>query len=234
MCSRTPTSEKPSSVTPDVLTLADVHVKIKGFVILRGITLEVPAGGLIGLVGRNGAGKTTTLKSITGILSVAAGRISFDGIELLEVPGHGRARLGIGYMPEDRRLIGTLTVEDNILLPAWASRLEGAENRLAYIYRLMPDVKALAERRASQLSGGQQKMVALARALMTGTKLLLLDEPFEGLSPALGEKLGRTIIELQQDGLSVLIAESDHRRIGFAQKIYSIERGEVAHADGTR
>ncbi|HEV8643105.1 MAG TPA: ATP-binding cassette domain-containing protein [Methylomirabilota bacterium] len=210
-----------------MLKLEGVQVRLRGFVILRGITLEVPAGGLIGLVGRNGAGKTTTLKSISGILPVAAGTISFDGTELLRVPGHQRARLGIGYMPEDRRLIGTLTVEDNISLPAWASRLEGAEKRLAYIYRLMPDVKALAGRRASQLSGGQQKTVALARALMSGTKLLLLDEPFEGLSPALGEKLATTITELQQDGLSVLMAESDQRRIGFAQTIYSIERGEI-------
>jgi branched-chain amino acid transport system ATP-binding protein len=210
-----------------MLKLEGVQVRLRGFVILRGITLEVPAGGLIGLVGRNGAGKTTTLKSISGILPVAAGTISFDGTELLRVPGHQRARLGIGYMPEDRRLIGTLTVEDNISLPAWASRLEGAEKRLAYIYRLMPDVKALAGRRASQLSGGQQKTVALARALMSGTKLLLLDEPFEGLSPALGEKLARTITELQQDGLSVLMAESDQRRIGFAQTVYSIERGEI-------
>jgi branched-chain amino acid transport system ATP-binding protein len=210
-----------------MLKLEGVQVRLRGFVILRGIALEVPAGGLIGLVGRNGAGKTTTLKSISGILPVAAGTISFDGTELLRVPGHQRARLGIGYMPEDRRLIGTLTVEDNISLPAWASRLEGAEKRLAYIYRLMPDVKALAGRRASQLSGGQQKTVALARALMSGTKLLLLDEPFEGLSPALGEKLATTITELQQDGLSVLMAESDQRRIGFAQTIYSIERGEI-------
>jgi branched-chain amino acid transport system ATP-binding protein len=216
-----------------MLTLADVNVRIKGLVILRGITLDVPAGGLIGLVGRNGAGKTTTLKSITGILPVATGRISFDGTDLLEVPGHGRARLGIGYMPEDRRLIGTLTVEDNISLPAWAGRLDGIERRLAYIYRLMPDVKALSPRRASQLSGGQQKMVALARALMSGTKLLLLDEPFEGLSPAMGEKLAQTIMTLQGDGLSVLMAESDQRRISFAQRTYGIERGEIVHADQT-
>jgi branched-chain amino acid transport system ATP-binding protein len=210
-----------------MLNLEGVQVGIKGFVILRRITLQVPAGGLIGLVGRNGAGKTTTLKSVAGILRVAAGTISFDGADLLEVPGHARARLGIGYMPEDRRLIGPLSVEDNISLPAWASRLEGAGARLAYIYRVMPDVKALAERRASQLSGGQQKMVALARALMSGTKLLLLDEPFEGLSPAMGDKLARTITDLQGDGLSVLMAESDQRRIGFAQRIYGIERGEI-------
>jgi branched-chain amino acid transport system ATP-binding protein len=216
-----------------MLRLDGVQVRIRGFVILRGITLDVPAGGLIGLVGRNGAGKTTTLKSVTGILPAAAGTITFDGSDLLRVPGHARARLGIGYMPEDRRLIGALTVEDNISLPAWASRLAGAPGRLEYIYRQMPDVKALAARRASQLSGGQQKMVALARALMSGTKLLLLDEPFEGLSPAMGEKLAGTIMDLQRDGLSVLMAESDQKRIGFAQTIYGIERGEIVQSLAT-
>lgn len=210
-----------------MLTLQGVQVRIKGFVILRSITLSVPAGGLIGLVGRNGAGKTTTLKSIVGILPVAGGSMSFDGADLLRVPGHARARLGIGYVPEDRRLIGPLTVEDNISMPAWASRLEGADKRLAYIYQMMPEVKALAERRAAQLSGGQQKMVALARALMSGTKLLLLDEPFEGLSPAMGERLARTITDLQRDGVSVLMAESDQKRIGFVQTIFGIERGEI-------
>src|SRR5262245_63246063 len=148
-----------------MLSVEALHVTISGFVILRGVTLEVPRGGLVGLIGRNGAGKTTTLKSITGILPAAAGRISFDGADLLAVPGHRRARLGIGYMPEDRRLIPTLTVEDNILLPAWASGVEAWEKRLAYIYQQMPDVHGLAGRRASQLSGGQQKMVALARAV---------------------------------------------------------------------
>lgn len=210
-----------------MLRVDGIHVKIRGFVILRGITLHAPPAGLIGLVGRNGAGKTTTLKSIMGILNVSAGEIEVDGTDLLQVPGHLRAHLGIGYMPEERRLIGALTVEDNIMLPAWAIRLERAEDRLTYIYELMPEVREMAARRATQLSGGQQKMVALARALMSGTKVLLLDEPFEGLSPALGEKLARTIQELQREGVSVLMAESDERRIQFAERIYTIERGEI-------
>lgn len=210
-----------------MLRVDDVRVTIKGFLILRGISLEIPPGGLGGLVGRNGAGKTTTLKSIMGIMPVSAGSIFLDGHDLLKVPGHRRAQMGIGYMPEDRRLIGALTVEDNILLPSWASGLTAGAERLAYIYRLMPHVRELAQRRATQLSGGQQKMVALARALMSGTKLLLLDEPFEGLAPALGERLGETIQALQRDGLSVLIAESDQKRIGFARMIYTIERGQI-------
>lgn len=215
-----------------MLRLEGVHVHIRGFVILRGVSLEVPPSGLIGLVGRNGAGKTTTLKGIMGILPVSSGRITLDGLDLLEVPGHWRAQLGIGYMPEERRLIGSLTVQDNILLPAWATRLEGSRERLAYIYRLMPDVQALSPRRASQLSGGQQKMVALARALMSGRKVLLLDEPFEGLAPALGEKLARTIQGLKGEGLSVFMAESDERRIQFAERVYTIERGEIIEKAG--
>jgi branched-chain amino acid transport system ATP-binding protein len=210
-----------------MLQVDGLRVTIKGFVILRGISLDVPPGGLIGLVGRNGAGKTTTLKSLMGILPVSAGSIRFDGDDLIRVPAYRRAQLGIGYMPEDRRLIGALSVEDNILLPAWASGLEDGHQRLSSIYQLMPDVRELARRKASQLSGGQQKLVALARALMSGTKLLLLDEPFEGLSPAFGEKLAGTIRELQWTGLSVLMAESDLKRISFCDTIYTIERGEI-------
>jgi branched-chain amino acid transport system ATP-binding protein len=141
-----------------------------------------------------------------------------------------RAALGLGYMPEDRRLIGSLTVEDNIRMPAWVSHLAHGEARLAYIYEKIPEVAALARRRASALSSGQQKMIALARAVMSGTKLLLLDEPFEGLSPAMGDKFAGAIQELQKDGLSVLLAESDVKRLRFAETIYTIERGEVVQA----
>jgi branched-chain amino acid transport system ATP-binding protein len=210
-----------------MLRVEGIRVTIRGFIILRRVSLEVPAGALIALVGRNGAGKTTTLKSIMGLMVVSGGAIELNGTDLLQVPAHRRARLGIGYMPEDRRLIGSLTVEDNLWMPAWASRLEGGQERLEYIYRKMPEVAELARRRAATLSGGQQKMVALARALMSGTKLLLLDEPFEGLSPALGAKLAETIRELQRDGLSVLIAESDVKRLGVVETVYTIERGEI-------
>ena len=217
-----------------MLRVNDVRVTIKGFIILRGVTLNIPSGGLIGLVGRNGAGKTTTLKSIMGLVPVSAGVISFDGQDLVKVPGHRRAHLGFGYMPEDRRLISALTVQDNILTPAWASGLESADRRLDYIYQMMPDIQTWASRRATQLSGGQQKMVALARAIMSGTKLLLLDEPFEGLSPLIGEKLGKTIQDIQREGLSVLISESDDRRISFVEEIYTIERGEAAPPGDTK
>jgi len=215
-----------------MLRLDDIRVTIKSFVILRGISLEVPAGGLVALIGRNGAGKTTTLKGIMGLVPVVGGSVRFDGEDLLAVPGHRRAQLGIGYMPEDRRLIGSLTVHDNIMLPAWAGKMKIADERMDYIRGLMPELAPLLGRRASMLSGGQQKMAALGRALMRGTKLLLLDEPFEGLSPGLGEKLGRTIQQLQRDGLTVLMAESDLKRIGFAKQSYTIERGENVDGSG--
>jgi len=217
-----------------MLRIDGIRVMIKGFIILRGISLDIPSNGLIGLVGRNGAGKTTILKSIIGIMPVSSGQIHLYGEDLLKVPGHRRAHLGIGYMPEDRRLIGALTVQDNILMPAWASGLKTGNERLDYIYQLMPDVRSLSDRKAIQLSGGQQKLVALARSLMSGTKLLLLDEPFEGLSPLLGKLLGETIQDIQREAqLAVLIAESDDKRIRFVREIYTIERGEIVQTDDT-
>jgi branched-chain amino acid transport system ATP-binding protein len=215
-----------------MLKVESLQVTIKGFVILRGVSLEIPLGGLVGLVGRNGAGKTTTLKGIMGLTSVTGGTITLDGADLVHVPGHKRAQLGIGYMPEDRRLIGALTVEDNILMPAWVTGRTDDRKRLDYIYEIMPEVPPLARRRASTLSGGQQKMAALARAVMTGTKLLLLDESFEGLSPATGEKFAGTIQRLQRDGTAVLIAESDNKRLAFVERIYTIERGEIMQHTG--
>jgi branched-chain amino acid transport system ATP-binding protein len=214
-----------------MLRVDGVKVTIKGFEILRGITLDIPGSGLIGLVGRNGAGKTTTLKSIMGIMPVASGLIELDGQDLMKVPGHRRARLGIGYMPEERRLIGAHSVQDNILMPAWATARKDENERLDYIYQLMPDLKKWADNKATQLSGGQQKIVALGRALMNGTKLLLLDEPFEGLAPALGQKLGEIIQGIQKEGLSILIAESDDKRLDFVEKMHTIERGEILQTE---
>jgi branched-chain amino acid transport system ATP-binding protein len=217
------------------LSLESVRVAIQGADVLRGVSLSVPASGLVALVGRNGAGKTTTLRSVMGLLPLVEGRISVDGVDLAQVPAFQRCRLGIGYVPEDRRLIGGLTVADNLLLPAWVGGVADPSQRLEYVYRLMPDVGALVNQRAAQLSGGQQKMVALARALMSATRLLLLDEPFEGLSPGLGAKLAATIREVQRIGVSVLVAESDLKRVSFVEETYTIERGQIVqNADPTR
>ncbi len=211
-----------------MLELQDVHVRIGAFTVLRGVSLQIPSGQIVGLVGRNGAGKTTTMRSIIGLVGVQQGQIRLDGQDLLAIPPYRRAQQGIGYVPEDRRLVGTLSVEENILVPAWATGLPDYRAKLETIYELLPEVRALATRPALQLSGGQQKMVALARALMTGDKLLLLDEPFEGLAPALAEKFGQVIYSLRARGPAILIAESDPRLIGeLAETIYTIERGEI-------
>jgi len=147
------------------------------------------------------------------------------------VPGYKRAALGVSYMPEDRRLIPELTVEENILMPAWANGIRDAAERLDWIYGLMPEVREFRDRRALQLSGGQQKLVALARALMPGRRLLLLDEPFEGVAPVLSRRLTEVIAELRNEGMSVVLSESDDvHSADLVDRSYRIERGVVEAA----
>jgi branched-chain amino acid transport system ATP-binding protein len=212
-----------------VLSIENLNVSIAAVHILRGVSLELPTGSMIGLIGRNGAGKTTLMKTVMGILKRSSGAITFAGRELLDVPPHGRARMGIGYMPEDRRLIPDLTVEENVLLPAWATGAREARERLEKVYRLVPEVKEFAPRKGSQLSGGQQKLAALARALMSGTKLLLLDEPFEGVAPALAQRLAEVVARLKNEGLSVMLTESDLQHSErLVDRVIAIDRGVVA------
>jgi branched-chain amino acid transport system ATP-binding protein len=212
-----------------MLSVGALHVTIASLQALRGFSLEVPEGSMIGLVGRNGAGKTTLMRTVMGHLAPAAGSVSFQGENLARLPRHARAALGIGYMPEDRGLVPELTVEENILLPVWVSPgLEAAE-RLRFVYGVMPELEPMRERRAMLLSGGQQKLAALARALAVGTRLLLLDEPFEGLAPALSRRLSDVIAGLRGRGLAVLISQSDlnHSRSLLDREVV-IERGANA------
>ncbi len=213
-----------------MLIVDQATVKIAGFTILRGLSLEVETGSIVGLIGRNGAGKTTTLRAIMGLIGLESGDVRLEGQSLGTLAPHVRAHHGIGYMPEDRRLIAAMSVEQNILLPAWARNIPNADVRLQTIYRLMPEVKAMASRPATQCSGGQQKLVALARCFMSGSKLLLLDEPFEGVAPALSQRLVKAVKELAdtEHGLSVLVCESEFKWARLlAGKIYIIERGET-------
>ncbi len=210
------------------LQVSHLNVAIDRTPILRDVSLEVPSGHMVGLIGRNGAGKTTLMRSIMGLLSFQAERMVADGEDLQRLAPHALAGRGIGYMPEDRRLIPALTVEENVLLPAWANGIRDAAKRLAWIYEQMPEVREFRERRAMQLSGGQQKLVALARALMPGHKLLLLDEPFEGVAPVLRRRLTEVIGGLRQQGLSVILSESDGAHSAdLVDSSYRIERGVV-------
>jgi branched-chain amino acid transport system ATP-binding protein len=210
------------------LSISNLNVSIEGIPILRGVSMEVPSGKMVGLIGRNGAGKTTLIRSIMGLLPID-GKIDFDGTPISEHEGHRRAALGISYMPEDRRLIPALTVEENIMMPAWANGLGDAAKRLEWIYSLMPEIAQYRDRRALQLSGGQQKLVALGRALMPGRRLLLLDEPFEGVAPVLSRRLTEVIAELRNEGLCVLLSESDDTHSAdLVDQVFRIERGAVA------
>ena len=211
-----------------MLRIENLNVSIGSVAILRNVALSVEGGEFAGLIGRNGAGKTTLMRSIMGILPAQAGTITFDGAPLTALPVHGRAKLGIGYMPEDRRLIPDLTVEENILVPAWAIGLADAAKRLATVYELVPEAREFAQRKGLQLSGGQQKLAALARALMCGTRLLLLDEPFEGVAPVLARRLVDVIGRLKREGLSVILSESDLAHSSdMLDTVYLIDRGAV-------
>jgi len=213
-----------------MIEISKLNVSIQGTPILRDVGLAVPPGGMIGLIGRNGAGKTTLLRSIMGLLKPTAGRIQIDGMDMTAVDGYERAHHQIGYMPEDRRLVPDLTVEENVLVPAWATGLADPEARLKWVYSLMPEVEKFAPRRAISLSGGQQKLVALARALMVGRKVILLDEPFEGVAPTLCKRLVDVISALKSEGMSVLISESDYTHThGVVDHSYVIERGSVTN-----
>lgn len=211
-----------------MLKIHDLNVSIGAVDILRNVSMEVGSGKMVGLIGRNGAGKTTLIKSIMGLLKPKQGSIEFDGGNLASVPVNHRNRLGIGYMPEDRRLIPDLTVEENILVPAWANPEIDGSQRLEYVYNIIPELKEFAPRRGLQLSGGQQKLVALGRSLMVGQRLLLLDEPFEGVAPALAQRLVDVIGQLKSEGMSIIFSESDlqHSR-HLVHTIFAIDRGEV-------
>ena len=209
-----------------MLKVEGLHVAIQSVIALRGMSLEVADGTMVGLIGRNGAGKTTLLRSVMGLIPPTQGSITFNGQNLSALPPHARAALGIGYMPEDRGLVPELTVEENILIPVWVNKALDAEERLSLVYKVLPELLEMRHRRALLLSGGQQKLAALARALAVGTRLLLLDEPFEGVAPALSKRFADVIAGLKGAEVSVLIAQSDlnHSR-KLVDREFVIERG---------
>jgi branched-chain amino acid transport system ATP-binding protein len=211
-----------------MLRVEGLDVAIGPVPVIRGASLHLNEGEICGLIGRNGAGKTTLLRALMGAIP-ATGKAVLGDIDLLAQPAYRRVAQGIGYMPEDRRLVPSFTVEQNIRLPTWTTGADGADERLKWIFSIMPEVANFRDRRSPELSGGQQKMVALARALMAGRQLLLLDEPFEGLAPALARRLGEVMASLKGEGLSILIAESNEVHVAdLLSRAFRIERGAVA------
>lgn len=209
-----------------MLKVDNVHVMIGAVEALRGFSFELEAGERVGLTGRNGAGKTTLMRAIMGIVKLREGSVTLNGRDMQAVPVHHRTAEGIGYMPEDRGLIPELTVEENILLPTWVTPSLDSAERLDVVFEIMPELRDMAKRRALLLSGGQQKMVALGRALAAGTHLLLLDEPFEGVAPALSQRLSEVIFGLSRQNLSVVVSQSElnHSQTLFDRE-FIIERG---------
>lgn len=215
-----------------MLSLDKVQVSIEGIRVLRNVSCDIVERKTTVLIGRNGAGKTTTLRAIMGLLDLDSGAIKLDVDNLVQFPAHYRARAGIGYAPEDRRLVAELSVEENITLPGLALKLSKSEikRRLEEVYTLLPKLQVMRERPGGGVSGGQGKMVALGRALLVARKVLLLDEPFQGLAPALALDYARTLGELRKHRpeLALLITESSPALLDkIADRTLQIERGEI-------
>jgi urea transport system ATP-binding protein len=226
-----PLSSASTSSKPALLQVSQVETDIGGSRILRGVNLEVRSGELVALMGRNGVGKTTTLRSITGMRSIRAGSITLDGKRIDKLPADARARAGIGYVPQGRDIFPHLTIEENLRVGLVVHGRKGAEAREALdrVFTLFPVLKEMLARKGGVLSGGQQQQLAIGRALLTKPKLLILDEPTEGIQPSIIDQIGDTLKVLKSDGtLAILLVEQyvDFCR-EIADRFYAMDRGAV-------
>jgi branched-chain amino acid transport system ATP-binding protein len=215
-----------------MLSVRDLAVDIQGSRVLRDVSFSVGQGELVCFVGRNGAGKTTTLRSIMGFRKPVSGTIEFEEQTIVGLQPFQIARLGVGYAPEESEVFGELTVAENIAMPTWTCpNPRPAEERIAAAYKVFPRLERYRERGGQALSGGERKMVSIARALALGPKLLLLDEPTEGLSPAIVPSIVEGLGNIRAFGHAVFIAESNiHHVPDFTDRLYVIERGEIIFA----
>ena len=215
----------PAAATDALLTVRGLEGWYGESHVLHGIDLDVRAGEVITLLGRNGAGKTTTLRAIIGILGKRSGSIVYDGVETIRMASRNIARLGLGYVPEERGIFASLTVHENLMLPP---RVKPGGMTLAEIHTLFPNLKERAGSQGTKLSGGEQQLLAIGRILRTGAKLILLDEPTEGLAPVIVQQIGRTIQQLKSQGYTIVLVEQNFR---FAQTLadrhFVIEQGRV-------
>ncbi len=221
-----------------MLKIDHVSAIIAGNTVLRGISTEFNAGQLLAVVGRNGAGKTTLLRGIMGLLPLSAGTILMNGEDLSRVPAYRRTSLGIGYAPEDRVMYPTFSVEENLRLPCDVLGLDVAEidQRLARVLEVVPQLREMLPRSGSALSGGQGKMAALGRALMVGTRLILLDEPFQGLAPVLANQYAESLRRLHEIApeLCIVVTESNRSLLrDLPDATLTLERGELVEGESS-
>ena len=215
-----------------MLELDDIEATIEGVTVLRDGNVDVGETESVAIVGRNGAGKTSTFRTVMGLRDLDRGTVTFRGEDITDYETYKRKRLGIGFAPEDRQLISKLTARENIEMSLWGSDDESdinADERLSMVLDVFPAMEEFLNRAAGKLSGGQQQMVAVSRALVSQPELLLLDEPFEGLAPGIKKGLRESIETVRNDlGTSVFIAESQLSHVrGVVDRLYVIERGEI-------
>ena len=220
------------SESPLLLTMAGVNAFYGHLHVLKGVSLHVNRGEIVALLGANGAGKTTTLRAISGMLRPSSGRISFSGEEVAGMATEVLVRRGITQVPEGRQIFGPLTVRDNMMLGAWSRRRAASRNEidadLERMFELFPILRERSGQRGGSLSGGQQQMLAIARALMARPRLLLLDEPCLGLAPLVARQIMQTVALLREEGTTVLLVEQNARAaLRIADRGYVMETGKV-------
>ena len=212
-----------------MLAVEDVRSSYGRIEALHGVSINIAAGEIVTLLGANGAGKTTLIRAICGVQPISAGRIRFENRQLEDLPAHARVALGIAQVPEGRQVFAPLSVQDNLKLGAWTRRGARLDAELASVYELFPMLAANRHISAGMLSGGQQQMLAIGRALMAKPRLLLLDEPSMGLAPILVEQILDVVRGLKQAGLTVLLVEQNARAaLAIADRGYVVETGRIA------
>jgi branched-chain amino acid transport system ATP-binding protein len=216
---------KDRDASAPLLAVRDLRAGYGDDQVLHGVSLDVGRGELVTLVGRNGAGKSTIMRSVMGILRKRTGSITLDGQETIGLPPERIARLGVGYVPEERGIFSRLTVQENLQLPA----VVGPDAlSVEEVFTLFPNLKERLRGQGAKLSGGEQQMLAIARVLRTGARFLLLDEPTEGLAPVIVQQIGRTIAKLKESGFTILLVEQNiHFASTVSDRYFVIEEGHV-------
>ena len=213
-----------------MLEIKDLYVRYGMIEAIKGISFEVRDGEIVTLIGSNGAGKTTTMHAISGLLKPASGSIMLDGVELTKTPNHKIVSMGLAQVPEGRRVFAQQTVEENLLLGAYARKdKDGIQKDLEHVYDLFPRLLERKKQLAGTLSGGEQQMLAMARALMSRPKILLMDEPSMGLSPLLVKEIFHIIQDINNDGTTILLVEQNAKMaLAIADRAYVLETGKIS------